>query len=382
MASDFPLRTRFQRDIGELESYFENFARRHRHLTCCMLRYQPEIGPGLDAPLSRYLSLPVVPTQLGFDPRLQLVHADDATGALLAATIEPVRGAVNVAPSGSISLTRALRLIDRPQMPIPHPVFGPAMARLGERLGAGSLYGDAVRLLRYGRGVDNTRLRTELGYEPRYDAVATIRDFAAADRGMRLLPQARHRRRARSPRGVAAMSAAAPTSASIPEIGVALPARHERRHRRRPRSARGRRSGRLGDLPKALRDGIERMARRLRGDYHEDEWGFDEEFAEAAYPFFELLYDALVAGRGDRRRQRSRARPGDARLQPRRGDLPVRRVDDHRRDHEGAPAAALAPLHGPRLGLLAAVPLRLHAQGRRRSREPLQRDPDPRGATG
>jgi len=46
-----------------------------------------------------------------------------------------------------------------------------------------------------------------------------------------------------------------------------------------------------GDLPKSLRDSIERMARRLRGDYHEDEWGFDEEFAEAAYPFFELLYD-------------------------------------------------------------------------------------------
>ncbi len=45
------------------------------------------------------------------------------------------------------------------------------------------------------------------------------------------------------------------------------------------------------ELPKSLRDAIERMARRLNGDYHEDEWGFDEEFAEAAYPFFELLYD-------------------------------------------------------------------------------------------
>ncbi len=119
MANDFPLRTRFQRDIGELESYFENFARRHARLTCCMLRYQPEIAPGLDAPLSRYLSLPIVPTQLGFDPRLQLVHSDDATGALVAAAIDPVRGAVNVAPSGSISLTRALRLIGRPQMPVP-----------------------------------------------------------------------------------------------------------------------------------------------------------------------------------------------------------------------------------------------------------------------
>ena len=29
MAADFPLRTRFQRDIGELEEYFDNFARRH-----------------------------------------------------------------------------------------------------------------------------------------------------------------------------------------------------------------------------------------------------------------------------------------------------------------------------------------------------------------
>ena len=29
----------------------------------------------------------------------------------------------------------------------------------------------------------------------------------------------------------------------------------------------------------------------MRGEYHEDEWGFDEEFAEAVYPFFELLYD-------------------------------------------------------------------------------------------
>jgi 1-acyl-sn-glycerol-3-phosphate acyltransferase len=44
-------------------------------------------------------------------------------------------------------------------------------------------------------------------------------------------------------------------------------------------------------LPKGLRDSLERMLRRLQGDYSEDEWGFDEEFAEAAYPFFEFLYE-------------------------------------------------------------------------------------------
>ena len=46
MARRFPLRTRFQRDIGELENYFENFARRFPQVTVMMLRYQPTLGHG------------------------------------------------------------------------------------------------------------------------------------------------------------------------------------------------------------------------------------------------------------------------------------------------------------------------------------------------
>jgi UDP-glucose 4-epimerase len=187
MARRYPLKTRFQRDIGELEGYFENFARRHSEVTCCLLRYQPEIGPGLDVPLVRYLQLPVVPTQLGFDPRLQLLHADDATDALVAATLDPIRGPVNVAPRGTISLTRILRLAGRPTLPVPHPAFGPMFGQLGRRLGAADLYNDGVLLLRYGRGVDNTRLRTELGFEPRFDAEAAVRDFIAKTSASRRL---------------------------------------------------------------------------------------------------------------------------------------------------------------------------------------------------
>ena len=44
-------------------------------------------------------------------------------------------------------------------------------------------------------------------------------------------------------------------------------------------------------LPSTIRGSVEGIARRMRGDYAEDEWGFDEEFAEAAFPLFELLYD-------------------------------------------------------------------------------------------
>jgi 1-acyl-sn-glycerol-3-phosphate acyltransferase len=44
-------------------------------------------------------------------------------------------------------------------------------------------------------------------------------------------------------------------------------------------------------LPRTLQNALERLSRRVRGEYREDEWGFDEEFAEAVYPFFEFLYD-------------------------------------------------------------------------------------------
>ena len=43
--------------------------------------------------------------------------------------------------------------------------------------------------------------------------------------------------------------------------------------------------------PSALGDVVQLLAHRLSGDYHEDEWGFDEEFAEAVYPLFEFLYE-------------------------------------------------------------------------------------------
>jgi hypothetical protein len=52
------------------------------------------------------------------------------------------------------------------------------------------LLGDAIRMLRYGRGVDNRRLREEIGYEPRFDAEETVRDFAAKTDGRRIGPRA------------------------------------------------------------------------------------------------------------------------------------------------------------------------------------------------
>ena len=45
-----------------------------------------------------------------------------------------------------------------------------------------------------------------------------------------------------------------------------------------------------GSLPEQLRDAADAIVRRLQGEYSEDEWGFDEEFAEAVFPLFDFLY--------------------------------------------------------------------------------------------
>jgi UDP-glucose 4-epimerase len=186
----FPLRTRFQRDVAEIENYFATYSRRHPHVVCAMLRYQPSIGPSRDTQISRYLSLPVLPTYLGFDPRLQFVHEEDALEALVAAVKRPLRGAVNVAGEGTIGLTRMIRLAGKPTLPVASPIFGPAVS-FGSRLGLFDFSDDFRRLLRYGRAVDITRLVEEVGYRPRYTSVDAVRDYVAKQGGRRLTPALR-----------------------------------------------------------------------------------------------------------------------------------------------------------------------------------------------
>jgi UDP-glucose 4-epimerase len=165
MAHMYPLRTRFQRDVAEIENYFETYARRNAGVSCTMLRYQPAIGPGMRTQITRYLSQPVCPTYMGFDPRIQLVDIEDALEAIVAAVRNPVPGAVNVAGPGTIGLSRMIRLAGKRALPIAAPLFG-AVTSGGQRLGLDTQSEDFQRLLRYGRGVDTRRLTEEVGYTP------------------------------------------------------------------------------------------------------------------------------------------------------------------------------------------------------------------------
>jgi UDP-glucose 4-epimerase len=181
-AERFPLRTRFQRDIGELERLVGAFARRHPAVACAVLRLQPVVGRGLDTPVNRLLHAPLVPTMLGYDPRVQLLDADDAVGALHRAVMHPVRGPVNIAAEGVVSLSRALRHARRPALPVAAPLWGTLVAAARRAAGQPALPDEIARYLRFGRGVDTTRMRRDLRFQPRHSTLEALAAAAGLER--------------------------------------------------------------------------------------------------------------------------------------------------------------------------------------------------------
>ena len=92
-----PGRTGYAKDVAEVEGYVRGFARRRPDVRVTILRPANVIGAHVVSPMTTYLRLPVLPTVLGFDPRLQFLHEQDLIGALEHATTAGVAGTFNVA---------------------------------------------------------------------------------------------------------------------------------------------------------------------------------------------------------------------------------------------------------------------------------------------
>src|SRR6186997_1546379 len=112
-------RAGFGKDSVEVEGYVRGFSRRRADVEVSVLRFANIIGPGISTTMTDYFSLPVVPTVLGFDARLQFVHEDDALEAMRLATVGTTDGIVNVAGDGVLLLSQAARMAGRPTLPIP-----------------------------------------------------------------------------------------------------------------------------------------------------------------------------------------------------------------------------------------------------------------------
>lgn len=90
----------YAKDAAEIEGYLRGFSRRRPDVTTTVLRFANFIGPRMDTVLSRYFALPVVPTVLGYDARIQLLHEEDGLAVLERAATHELPGVFNVAAHG------------------------------------------------------------------------------------------------------------------------------------------------------------------------------------------------------------------------------------------------------------------------------------------
>ena len=323
MARRFPLRTRFQRDVGELESYFENFSR----------RYPRDDGDDAALPADAGRA-----HRLAADPLPAPARGADAARLRPAAAVRArrrTRSARSRRPCAGRSRGAGERRRRGQHLARPACCAWRARCRCrcrrrcsrravgaGGRLGLPRLPPEAVPWLRHGVTIDCTRLhgggrlpaaldgRDGRGLRPEAarapgGARACARPPSAPPGTARRRPRADDR--ARTERGAPADDA---TSAPRPARARARPARGAARPRRSGRAASGAerprrraparaaastapaasrrrrdrvpglrpaaapRAARPAALPRSAREIAERAARRMRGDYAQDEWGY------------------------------------------------------------------------------------------------------------
>ena len=174
-----PAHNRVERSLESVEGYVRDFAEDNPHVCVSLLRFSNVLGPDIVTPISRALELPVVPSILGFDPRFQFVHEDDVVRSILFVLDRQLPGIYNVAGDGLLPWSEVAHLCGKRTMPMP-PV-GTGIATWPLRQIGVPLPGELLDLLRYGRGIDNRRLK-DAGFRYDYTSAGAVEAFIEAVR--------------------------------------------------------------------------------------------------------------------------------------------------------------------------------------------------------
>ena len=178
----------FVRDIVEVESYVSDFAVRNPNITILTLRFSNSLNPHEPQPLARFLDLEVVPTVIGYDPPLQLIHYEDCIEAMALATRRGPGGAYNIAAPGNEPLSTLLDSAGKLHAPLLPPVGLGLAAFAIRRAGVAFLSPQLLDLLRWGRTLSTTKAARELGFRAARDTRTAFEDFIQQRRVLRYEP--------------------------------------------------------------------------------------------------------------------------------------------------------------------------------------------------
>ncbi|MBB0968562.1 NAD-dependent epimerase/dehydratase family protein [Dietzia aerolata] len=154
-------------DHLSVEGYVRGMSRKRPDIDVTILRIPAILGLPEPTVLGELLLPSVAPVLAGYDPRIQLLHPQDALDALLHATLGAAPGTFNIAAEGVLTLTQAIRRAGHIPLPVPPQTFKFAAKMLLSR-GLRDVGLSQMRYLRFGRVVDTARMRDEFGFTPSY----------------------------------------------------------------------------------------------------------------------------------------------------------------------------------------------------------------------
>ncbi|UJA19929.1 NAD-dependent epimerase/dehydratase family protein [Thermoleophilia bacterium SCSIO 60948] len=175
MTRKHPASTSLENDIDEAEAAVEEFASRNPDVTVTCLRCANVLGPDVVTNFTRMFALPVIPTILGFDPRIGFVHEDDIVHALEHAAFYDLPGCFNVVGDGVLVMSEVISLLGKRAAPVLPPFKAGAVLAALRALGLG-MPPEMVEMMRFGRGLDNRRLKAT-GFEYGYTSRETVVEF-------------------------------------------------------------------------------------------------------------------------------------------------------------------------------------------------------------
>ena len=176
-----PPKTRVERSLLEVEGYLRDFAEDNPHVSVTLLRFANVLGTDIRTPISKALSMPFTPGILGFDPLLQFVQEDDVVRSIEFVTNAQLSGIYNVSGDGKLPWSEVVAICGKRLAPILPPVLTAAAASPLSQLNVVDLPPELLDLLRYGRGVDNRRLK-RAGFKFRYTSAGAVESFAQVSR--------------------------------------------------------------------------------------------------------------------------------------------------------------------------------------------------------
>lgn len=171
--------------LAEVERSAQEAQRRRPELGLTTVRLADPVGPASSGILQAADRLPLLPTVLGFDPPVQVVHEEDAAAAVAHVVGRGLDGPFLVAADGTLALSEALRVLGRPHAPVLPPWGIGVLAGVLSRAGLGGAH-ELAGQLRRGRGIDNRRLRA-MGFSYRATSREALRTAAGVRRRRRVL---------------------------------------------------------------------------------------------------------------------------------------------------------------------------------------------------